>query len=445
MRCLRGIGVCLVLISSMAWIRGEKLAAFLDASQYPSIQEAVNALPDTGGTVFIPAGVYEIAQSIVVDQSNVTIRGAGSGTVLRNVNLYGGNTFELKGLSPKERIWRVEVSDMHLTGNDRSGHAVYALHVNEISLHDMWVDHHGKSGLYLDGCYENPRVFDNNITYNKENGIFLRGCHDIVVSANQLEENGYGIYAVDVWNVGVTGNSVDDHIQNSLYFKRALGSIISSNMFENSVGECLVLDEGTRGVTVSANVMRYSGPKLLHLIGAEGITVTGNTFDSDDGTCIEIEGGSFSVTISGNVLFGLRQGRNPPKGIMWGIVIRDSREISVTGNTLSRPFAGGIYTLGDRNDHLTITGNTLRQPSWQSPGRYSGISLHNTHESIVNSNIVIDDPDKPKMTFAIEETGDSDSNLLTDNQVSKGVSGTIRVTGVNTKSHGNRVLDAVDR
>lgn len=126
MRGYRAVWGCLVLNGFAIFCWGQEPAAFLDASQYPSIQEAVNALPDSGGTVFIPAGRYEVAQSIVVDRSNVTLMGAGSGTVLKNVNLDGDNTFELKGLSARERIWRVELADLHLTGNERSGNRVLA-------------------------------------------------------------------------------------------------------------------------------------------------------------------------------------------------------------------------------------------------------------------------------------------------------------------------------
>jgi parallel beta-helix repeat protein len=429
----------LLMTSLNLWSFAERPPASVNATDYPSIHAAVAALPEAGGTVLIPDGTHEIGNSIIVEQSDVSIIGAGSGTVLKNVSSTGAHTFVIRGRSGRDgRIWRVKISDMHLRGNPNSGHGVYAFRVNELALNDMWVDHHGGSGLYLDDCYENPRVFDNNIAYNREYGIFLRGCHDIVVSANQLEENGYGIYAVEVWNVGVTGNSVDDHLHHSLYFKKALGSIVSSNMFENSIKACLVLDSGCNGVTVTGNVMRYSGPVLLRLLGVKGITVTGNTFESDQGTCVVLEGGSNLVTLSGNVFFGFR--RDPIRGMEWGVVLDDVDGISISGNTIVEPFAGGIYASGSSQRHLTITGNTVKNASWKSPGKYSGILLNNTFDSVLSGNLVLDDGSEPRLKAAIEEAGASDYNLITNNQVSKGRSGDIIIRGANTKKGGNRSL-----
>ena len=60
---------------------------FLVASDYPSLQAAIDALPPEGGTVFIPAGTYEITKTIdltrryglgaVPGRAAVTIQGAG--------------------------------------------------------------------------------------------------------------------------------------------------------------------------------------------------------------------------------------------------------------------------------------------------------------------------------------------------------------------------------
>ena len=49
--------------------------------------------------------------------------------------------------------------------------------------------HHGRHGIVLDNCYEDPRVNDSLMTYNKQSGLEILGCHDIVVSGNHFEEN----------------------------------------------------------------------------------------------------------------------------------------------------------------------------------------------------------------------------------------------------------------
>lgn len=48
------------------------------------IHEAIDAIPDGGGTVFLPAGRYPLRRSIV-PRTITTIRGEGEGTVLTRV------------------------------------------------------------------------------------------------------------------------------------------------------------------------------------------------------------------------------------------------------------------------------------------------------------------------------------------------------------------------
>jgi hypothetical protein len=54
----------------------------LNASHFQSLQEAIDALPDTGGTVLIPAGRYLLRETLRVEKSNVTIIGAGTNTII---------------------------------------------------------------------------------------------------------------------------------------------------------------------------------------------------------------------------------------------------------------------------------------------------------------------------------------------------------------------------
>jgi hypothetical protein len=98
-----------------------------------------------------------------------------------------------------------------------------------------------------------------------------------------------------------------------------------------------------------------------------------------------------------------------------------------------------LYASGGSQSHLTITGNTIKNASWKSPGDYSGIHLKNTRESVVNGNIVIDDAAESRMKVAIEEVGECDYNLIANNQVSEGTAGAILITGANTTEKGNQV------
>ena len=60
---------------------------------FTTLQDAINALPPTGGKVFVKAGVYPITSTIQITTSNVHIQGEGMGiTVFRAVSTMTGNT-----------------------------------------------------------------------------------------------------------------------------------------------------------------------------------------------------------------------------------------------------------------------------------------------------------------------------------------------------------------
>jgi len=245
-----------------------------------------------------------------------------------------------------------------------------------------------------------------------------------------LEENSIGVYAKDIFNATITGNNIDDHIKHCIYFVNALGSIITGNMLENSKKECVVLDEKCNGIVVTGNILRQPGD--FNIINTKGVTITGNAFDMTNGNSIEIEGSNL-ITISGNIFSG------GPDDRIYGIVMKDVNDVSISGNTMVKPLEGGIYILGSENKYITITGNTIKNPSGKSPNKFSGILLQNTLHSIISHNIIIDDQGKKTMKSAIEETGNSDYNLITNNRVNKGTSNDIVITGKNTRKEGNFV------
>jgi len=69
----------------------------------------------------------------------------------------------------------------------------------------------GGDGIKLDRCYEDARVNACLITYNKQTGLNLPGCHDIVVSANQFEENRDAVYCFDAYNLFRDRTSSEQH------------------------------------------------------------------------------------------------------------------------------------------------------------------------------------------------------------------------------------------
>ena len=254
----------------------------IDAALFPNLQAAFDALPAEGGLVRLPAGTFEIEQPLVLSRSDVLIQGAGTATHIKNVNTEGKPAILIQHadgqkVKDADRLWRVMLSNFRITGNEKSGHGIEALFVNEIFIQGVTVSYHGGDGIRLDSCYEDPRVSDCLMTYNKATGLDLLGCHDIVVSANQFEENHDALHCFDGFNLCMTGNCLDDHLGHGVVIENTYGSVVSGNMIEECNGTAIILDRDCYGNTLSSNIIAHDGGGI-DLRDAHGCAVSANTF-----------------------------------------------------------------------------------------------------------------------------------------------------------------------
>ena len=231
------------------------------AAEYNSLQEAIDAAGQEGGVVRIPPGHFEIDEPLVVTSPDLLIVGAGTGTHIHNRNEEGKPALVLRaadlGEKPNSRVWRIKLADFRLTGNPKSGHGIEATGVNELYLDGITVSEHGGDGVRMTDCYEDPRIVGCLFTYNKAVGVNLIGCHDIVVSANQFEENQDALRCADGFNLCMTGNCVDDHLRHGVVIENTYGSVVSGNMIEECAGTAVVLSRDCYGITLSANVIAH--------------------------------------------------------------------------------------------------------------------------------------------------------------------------------------------
>lgn len=313
----------------------------IDASRYASIQAALDAVPEGGGLVRLPAGNFVITQPLKLQRGDVRIEGAGTATNIINKNENGQPALVVqhpdgREVRKEDRLWRVSLTNFRITGNKKSGHGIEAIQIEEVLVHAVSVSHHGGDGIRLDHCYEDPRVSNCLLTYNKSVGLNLIGCHDIVVAANQFEENNDALHCVDGFNLCMTGNCVDDHLARGVVIENTYGSVLSGNMIEECAGAAVVLDRDCYGITIGANVIAHNGAGV-DLRDAHGCAVSANTFTimkdfglrigSDSGR-ITVTGNNFSNSYTGGGV--IRRAENDRAA--GGLVLDSTEAISLTGN-----------------------------------------------------------------------------------------------------------------
>jgi hypothetical protein len=394
---------CVVAASAAGWLGFSRLGAAhlqdglpgarpeIDAARYPSIQAALDALPAEGGVVRLPAGRFEIRRPLLVNKSDVCLEGAGTATHIVNLNEEGQPALHLVhpsgGQDRQSELWRVRLANFRITGNPKSGHGILARRVNEIFLHGVTVSEHGGDGVRLDNCYEDPRVCDCLMTYNKAVGLNLVSCHDIVVSANQFEENQDALHCTDGFNLTMTGNALDDHLGNGVVIENTYGSVVAANMIEECRGTAVILDRDCYGIAVSANVIAHNGAGI-DLRDAHGCTVGANALTIMKTDAVRIGPGSDRIAVTGNSFSNsfigdgqLRRGTEDQAAA--GMTLAGAADVAISGNTFSGVRPKAIAWEDVRR--AAVTGNVFADAE----------SDHQTlPESVIGQNLVVEDEGK---------------------------------------------------
>ncbi|MEA3224460.1 MAG: right-handed parallel beta-helix repeat-containing protein [Planctomycetota bacterium] len=342
--------------------------AAIDASRYSSIQAALDALPDEGGVVNLPPGTFEINEPLRVAKGDILVKGAGTATHIKNVNTEGGSALILQhasgGDNRKAELWRIRLADFRITGNEKSGHGIDARRINEVFIDGVTVSYHGGDGIRLYFCYEDPRICNSLITYNKKTGLNAIGCHDVVVSANQFEENNDALRFIDGFNLCMTGNCLDDHLGNGVVIENTYGSVVSGNMIEECKGIAIVLDRDCYGIALSANVIAHDASGGIALRDAHGCAVSANTFTIMGSDALNIGPKSGRITVTGNNFSNSYIGEDKTKRsandlTAAGMVLDGASGITVVGNLFSGVRPKALTVKGKPSKSVVFTNNVL--------------------------------------------------------------------------------------
>ena len=359
---------CRVHRSASAYQHLPGIQSIVDASCYPTLQAAFDAVPDAGGVVRLPPGTFEIDEPLKISTSDLLFEGSGSATHIKNVNVEGKPAMILQHNSGvdgrKNELWRIRLANFRITGNEKSGCGIEARRINEIFFDGVTVSYHGGDGIVLDHCYEDPRICDSLITYNKGAGLNLIGCHDIIVSSNQFEENRDALRCIDGYNLTMTGNNLDDHLGDGVVIENTYGSVVSGNMIEECKGTAIVLDRDCYGITLSANVIAHNESGGIDLRDAHGCTISANTFTIMGGHALAIGPGSGRITVTGNnfsdsYIGGGELKRAASDRKAGGMIMCGTSDVAICGNVFSGVRPKALTLEGEPSKRVVFANNVL--------------------------------------------------------------------------------------
>ncbi len=392
----------LILATLFFSISAKAEPVVIDASEYDNLQAAFDAVPETGGLVQLPPGTVEISKPLVISTAETRIEGAGASTHIKNLNESGEPALILAPPTyeedPKARLWRVQLGNFRISGNEKSGHGVLAQGIQEIFIHGLSVDHHGQHGIALIDCYEDPRVSDSILTYNKDAGLFIDAGHDIVVNGNHFEENGDGVRCVDAFNLCMNGNNLDDHIGNGVVIENTYGSVLSGNMIEECQGMAIILDRDCYGITLSANVIAHELEGGIDLRDAHGCSVSANTFTIVHEFSVRVGPNSGRIAITGNSFTNSYMGDGQMKRDLehenklrvdtgTGVWIDGASHVNVSGNTFTGMTGEAVFA-NDQGRANLISGNLITD--WKRDGEEEthAIDVPEINGNVISNNLI---------------------------------------------------------
>lgn len=376
-------------------------AVVIHAAKHATLQEALDAVPEGGGVVLLPPGNFEITEPLRVKTSETRLVGSGAATCIINKNENGQPALHIRPATldtdKKAKLWRVQLADFRIMGQEKSGDGVLAESVEEIYLEGMSVDHHGRHGVNLVDCLEDARVADCILTYNKATGLNIFNCHDIVVNANHFEENLDALHCIDSFNLCMNGNNIDDHLRHGVIIENTYGSVVSGNMIEECNGTAVILDRDCYGITLSSNVIAHHLEGGIDLRDAHGCAVSANTFTIAHKFSVRVSKDSGRNTISANnfcnTYIGGGKDKRPAEGKTpmaidegTGILLEGAEFCSITGNTFAGLSTAAVWSTAPCRG-LVVQSNVSTDCGRKLPKGGKWFALSDAKGSIIKDNV----------------------------------------------------------
>jgi hypothetical protein len=225
--------VCLLILSTAGVVAPQIPAAKPVVVTLPAgansaaIQQALDSLPERGGEVVLPPGIFEIRQPIVLRRHHQTLRGSGEATVLRLAN--GANCPVIilgePVNNPKTTIKYLQVSSLIIDGNRRhQPHELWRLRgegseirnngITVQNVSDSLVDNvtaaHCRSGGLVTTRVVRRLTVRNYTAFNNEfDGLACYQTEDCLFTGLHLYDNpGAGISLDLAFNHNVISNAV---------------------------------------------------------------------------------------------------------------------------------------------------------------------------------------------------------------------------------------------
>ena len=277
------------------------------------VQAAIDGLPESGGTVCLQAGLYELTTHLHIGRDHVRLVGAGSATVLSVVADVAGVVIGPLDATPSgPRTRGVEVADLAIEGNRQErtsetytteGSAL--LYVNgisvfwsqDVSISSVSITGVRSGGIVTDRQVEDLAIRDVTIRDAYWDGVALYDSEHVSVSRAVIEGCGAAAVTADApvdrgvsWSViegsvlsgnGVGNDEVEPGQTVAVYLRHSSDVLFTGNLVERNQGGGLWLEHATdhrlSNNLLVDNGLSGAGNGVVFNVGSQGNALSNNT------------------------------------------------------------------------------------------------------------------------------------------------------------------------
>jgi parallel beta-helix repeat protein len=325
----------------------------LNAAHYASLQEALDSVPPTGGTVVIPAGDYAIDGPLILRSSRTRLLGDGCTTRIR---LVSGSA--ATAMIRVRRRAGVRIESLALDGNGENQHAqtdgIVLENAPRTTVSSVCLGNMHNFAIAVENGSDGCRIEGTKLE-RATRGISVRRSRECVIKGNLIERGNEGIAllpgADGTW---VEENHIRDAVWTGIYVDGSSNNLISHNVVtgtQQGDGIALGPTTGSSFNRLVDNEVSFSAKSGIALDnGSDGNLLLGNLLRDQRAYSGVWVGAGSRNDITSNVLL-----RNPENGVrIYGpsaVANRIVRNV-FEGNRKGAVYDSGIATV--------IYGNILR-------------------------------------------------------------------------------------
>jgi parallel beta-helix repeat protein len=282
------------------------------------INKAINALPVSGGAVYLLEGTYNISTALLEGEprpgihphTNTAIIGTGAGTVLRLVL----NPPTFINVIEAVNVNNILISQLRIDGNNRTGSSttdgIDFSTVTNSKIDNVWIDNIKWMGIYL--MYSTNNIISgNNFQGNGLNGIYFAASSNNIISGNNFQANlNAGIYvdAESPTNIllgnNIQGNGYDGILLDSQGLRNTKNNIIYGNNIQGNSYMGIRFLRTSNNIILGNNIQANKRQAAITLYDdCSSNIISGNNIQGNAEEGIEIAGGS-SLTSANNIISG---------------------------------------------------------------------------------------------------------------------------------------------